>query len=115
MFVSGSTTDGCHVIFTDTDNGRNESFNITGPDNTVISLSTSGYYTVTVYDIINDIIQFIPWSCVQHKPVFVKLDLLPSTQSNVLSGTLSQKSEILSPFTTLISGYSMLVSLIVYC
>ena len=67
VFVSGSTADGCHVVFTDINQGIVESFNVT--EATQITLSTSGNYTVTTYDIVNE--NIINLSCVQPKLVKV--------------------------------------------
>ena len=67
VFVSGSTANSCHVVFTDINQGIVESFNIT--EATQISLSISGNYTVTTYDIVNE--NIINLSCVQPKLVKV--------------------------------------------
>ena len=90
MFVSGSTADGCHVIFTDTTNGTEESFNIKGSNNTIISLSISGNYTVTVYDIFNGSIYGPSF----YYPQKIRIDIIsifPTSTSFSLSGSKSKE------------------------
>ena len=98
MFVSGSTADGCHVIFTDTTNGRNESFNITGSDNTMISLSTSGNYTVTVYDIIKDSYYGPSF----HNPEPVHIDILKISATPTSSNLASKSKMTMCDYISLI-------------
>ena len=73
-FVDKSTADGCHVTFTDSSQGINESFNITKPNSGEsiiwqnITLSVSGNYTIRAYDIVNGTIINTP-SVVYHNVI----------------------------------------------
>ena len=85
IFIDISTTDGCHVTFTDSSQGINESFNITKPNSIesiieeYITLSVSGNYTVIAYDIVNGIIIDTP-SVVYHNVIqYISLQLTPSS------------------------------------
>ena len=78
------------MIFTDTTNGRNESFDITGSDSTIISLSTNGRYTVTVYDIINGSIYGPSF----YYPQEIRIDIVSissTSTSSSLSGSESKR------------------------
>lgn len=54
FFIEGSIADGCLVIFSDTTQELEYSFNIsTGSKEELVAVPESGNYTVTVYDIVN--------------------------------------------------------------
>lgn len=96
-FVDRSTADGCYVTFTDSSHKITKSFNITKPNSTVgivwkhITLSVSGNYTITVYDIVDGFITGTP-SVIHHKAVYIipSISLVASDHSS--PWTLNQLS-----------------------
>lgn len=52
-FIEESIADGCHVIFNDTTQKLEYSFNITRSKEELVTVPESGDYYVTVYDIVN--------------------------------------------------------------
>ena len=81
MFVSGSTADGCHVIFTDT---SETVFNVSLPlvqESTLVTLP-AGNYTVTAYDNINGPL----YGPAVYYPTPVEIiKVVPSTSSSIMS------------------------------
>ena len=78
------------MIFTDTTNGQSESFDITGSDNTIISLPTSGNYTVTVYDIINELLYGPSFYYPQEIHIDI-VSIISTSTSSSLSGSESKR------------------------
>ena len=46
-------SEGCHVIFKDIAQGIRKHFNITALHEKLVPITNNGYYTVTVYDLVN--------------------------------------------------------------
>ena len=85
VFIQGSPIEECHVVFTDMAQGLQESFNITGSEETLVSLSVSGNYTVRACDIFNST---IVGSCVVY-PILVEIIvILMLTPSPVITSLL---------------------------
>ena len=90
VYEESSTADGCHVIFTDTINGRNESFNITANKALLVQL-VNGHYTVTIYEIIGTTIKT---SCIEPKQlaILIPVDPYSSTTTSHSTDRISGKN-----------------------
>ena len=53
IFIQGLPAKQCYVVFTDINQGLEESFHVTGSEDSLLTLSFSGNYSVTAYDIFN--------------------------------------------------------------
>ena len=51
--VAESIGEGCYVIFNNSAGEVEETLNITGSDEKIVTLKESGNYTVTTYDLVN--------------------------------------------------------------
>ena len=91
VFIQGSPIEECHVVFTDMAQGLQESFNITGSEETLVSLSVSGNYTVRACDIFRGI---IVGSCVVYPILVEVVVILMLTPSPVLTTSLMYYSVI---------------------
>lgn len=91
VFIQGSPIEECHVVFTDMAQGLQESFNITGSEETLVSLSVSGNYTVIACDIFHGI---IVGSCVVYPILVEVVVILMLTPSPVLTTSLMYYSVI---------------------
>ena len=112
IFIDISTADGCHVTFTDSSQGINESFNITKPNSTestieeYITLSVSGNYTVIAYDIVNGIINIDKPSVVYHNVIqYISLQLIQLSTTDVTT-TISSKYYSINIITTYIRYFT---------
>ena len=85
MFMQGSITKSCHLVFADSARDLEESFNVTESKQTLLSLQEIGNYTVTVYDLVNESI--IGPAITYSK----KVELIPSS-----SYTISKAKKIIT-------------------